>query len=116
MAVDILGTTVQPVLITNTLEGTGQQGRNWCTEIVEVTFGTSNSGTTLTLNNATTAWPVATAGTGVLQMKWPVFCTADGMDATATGYTCAYSQGQVVITFAVAPTSAVIRFKIEGIA
>ena len=115
MAVDILGSTVTPVLIQKTEDQSGPGGRNWCVEIVEITFGT-NTGTALVLSNATTSWPAATSGTGPLKMLWPMFCSADGMDATATGYHCAYAKGSVTITFEAAPTSQVIRFKIEGLA
>lgn len=112
MAVDITGSTIVLPVITK-VENQDIHAKNWATEIVKLVIGT-NTGTTYTLNTSTTSWPAATSATGPLHITTPIFCTVDGMDDTSTGYTVAYTSGQVVITWAVAPTSATIRVKIEG--
>lgn len=114
MAVDIAGSTILLPVITK-VENQDVHGRNWGTEIVQLTIGT-NTGTSYTLNTSTTSWPAATSATGPLHITTPIFVTLDGMDDAGLGTTVAYSAGQVVITWATAPAgSAVkIRVKIEG--
>lgn len=112
MATDITGSTILSPLVTK-VENQDIHGKNWASEIVQLVVG-SNSSATYTLNTSTTSWPAATSATGPMNITTPIFVTCDGADNAGAGYSVAYGDGSVVITWDTAPTSKTIRVKIEG--